>query len=160
MIVVWQSPPYEGDAVVFANSFRAHWFWSNNHGDLHQSFIIWKDFLCGQWFDYNTRQPDEVASYPYEEVGKSIRKTLEPTFKKLSMDPKKVGDVWSFGHEGVWAYQNTNSVTASMVIFNFKKEQLSSRFCAMKEGYWAHDMVSVDLVSTEVVTSYLVFETT
>jgi hypothetical protein len=41
----------------YGYSYSDHWYKLSNYGKKHQTFIIWKDYHCQIWVDFNSNTP-------------------------------------------------------------------------------------------------------
>ena len=68
MVACWLSAPWDYSGLMYGYAFRGHWFWINDYGPNHITYIVWKDYNCFEWQEYNTNDPDGRKANNYSHL--------------------------------------------------------------------------------------------
>ena len=158
-VVICQTVNEFFDIVLYAYAFREHWGWFNRIGGSVYSIVVWKDYKCDIWVNFDKDDTQQHSSSDYRNLFTSA--TIR---SNLAAIPRENGspNIWLSGKAIVEGGEDGLSVgqQVSGVFFVGIPTIFAAYFCAFEvvpsSGLtsWAYDSNPVLFVDGNISITY------
>jgi hypothetical protein len=140
----------QNNGVVYGYAFRNHWLWYNDFENTKITIIIWKDYHCVEWNDFEKGTTLNTFSSVYVDM-------LNTNFDTMFTDhPEYYDDIWKAAFTSSTSTATDSLIVKLSTVVIENPVTVNARFCSIDNSIMTGSFFSTNKAKNSTHNLYFI----